>query len=281
MTEECRKILDQLKADTAAEAYRLTIQPDRTLGLLDSKFGGTAYWDRRQPYPAGQNGLPMQLLAQINFSQFSAEAPLPQKGLLQFFIARDDIFGADFHCPDRQTGFRVVYHPEPDLDLTQEQAAALEQEAFAPGAEADEDWKDAPVFRPAAIFIRKETVFMGAGDVRFAQAFRQAVRKALGRELPENQSYYGFFQAKEDREALWKELDNTGHWLLGYPYFTQSDPRDPDGPYDTLLFQMDSETVGGEDYVLWGDCGVGNFFINRRDLENLDFSRVLYSWDCC
>ena len=44
---------------------------------------------------------------------------------------------------------------------------------------------------------------------------------------------------------------------------------------------MDSDMEGKLDYVLWGDCGVGNFFINRRDLENLDFSRILYTWDCC
>ena len=33
--------------------------------------------------------------------------------------------------------------------------------------------------------------------------------------------------------------------------------------------------------ILWGDCGVANFFISRTDLEKLDFSRVLYNWDCC
>ena len=54
--------------------------------------------------------------------------------------------------------------------------------------------------------------------------------------------------------------------------------------FDTLLFQLDSEmrdTGKGGDLVLWGDCGVCNFFIARTDLEKLDFSRVLYNWDCC
>ena len=31
---------------------------------------------------------------------------------------------------------------------------------------------------------------------------------------------------------------------------------------------------------MWGDCGVGNFFINAEDLKRLDFSNVLYNWDC-
>ncbi len=36
-----------------------------------------------------------------------------------------------------------------------------------------------------------------------------------------------------------------------------------------------------EDYILWGDAGVGNFFINREDLKRRDFSKILYNWDCC
>ena len=73
------------------------------------------------------------------------------------------------------------------------------------------------------------------------------------------------------------------HQLGGYPYFTQSDPRP--GQYedlDVLLFQLDSDgnkEVG--DLVLWGDCGVANFFISREALKRRDFSRVCYNWDCC
>ncbi|MBK6997000.1 MAG: DUF1963 domain-containing protein [Lewinellaceae bacterium] len=29
-----------------------------------------------------------------------------------------------------------------------------------------------------------------------------------------------------------------------------------------------------------GDMGVGHFFIREQDLAALDFSRVLYDWDC-
>lgn len=280
MTEDCKKILEQIKADTAMEAYRLTIRRDAVPGLLDSKFGGLAYWNPSLPYPAGPDGLPMQLLAQINLEQFPAEAPLPAKGMLQFFIARDDVFGADFERLDAQTGFRVVYHPEIDPAVGPEQAAALEQAAFPSGVRREEAEDYTPVCKEAAVSIQKQTAYMGPYDFRFEQVFRQAVQKALGVVMPENQSYYDYLRG-EDRKALWKELDNAGHWLLGYPYFTQDDPRWPASPYDTLLFQMDSDMEGRLDYVLWGDCGVGNFFINRKDLENLDFSRVLYTWDCC
>ena len=73
------------------------------------------------------------------------------------------------------------------------------------------------------------------------------------------------------------------HQIGGLPFFTQSDVR-REG--DVLLFQMDSEMGNGEDgkskswEILWGDCGIANFFISRADLKNLDFSNVLYNWDC-
>ena len=75
--------------------------------------------------------------------------------------------------------------------------------------------------------------------------------------------------------------------MFGYPFFTQDDPRDVDeetiDKYDVLLFQLDSEyNKRISDYdILIGDCGVINFFINGRDLENLNFDDVLYNWDCC
>lgn len=88
--------------------------------------------------------------------------------------------------------------------------------------------------------------------------------------------------SEEDSDYLYDECNIQGHWILGYPFFTQYDPREgrEDSYYNTLLFQMDSEMIDHEDYVLWGDCGVANFFINDEALGKLDFSKILYNWDC-
>ncbi|EPY17422.1 hypothetical protein AGDE_16256 [Angomonas deanei] len=95
-------------------------------------------------------------------------------------------------------------------------------------------------------------------------------------------------------------------YLLGYPDFTQEDPRpcadlsamltalkegkgmeeaeaaalaplkeDAKGKY-ILLWQFDSE---GD--MMWGDCGVCNLFIDPVDLAARRFDRVWYNWDCC
>lgn len=40
-----------------------------------------------------------------------------------------------------------------------------------------------------------------------------------------------------------------------------------------LLLQLDSE----DDYIGWGDAGLGHFFIKPSDLKKLDFSNVFFS----
>ena len=91
-------------------------------------------------------------------------------------------------------------------------------------------------------------------------------------------------------KLLFERINDTpdtadGHKLFGYPAFCQEDPREVLESklaeyYDTLLLQIDSDFGGGDNIVIWGDSGVANFFINSNDLKNLDFSRVLYNWDC-
>lgn len=272
-SEKAKAIVAEVKRRTAAPCWKLTLQPEGPCGLLDSKVGGLPYWDPALPYPTDSQGNKMTLLAQLNFAQLGTEAPLPRAGMLQFFIGQDDEFGIDFDQPDRQKNFRVVYHPEPDPALTLEQIQALELPTHV---EAD---LCTPVIREAAFTAEKTVGYMGPGDCRFEALFREAVRAVTGEDIGEKNEYQYFDKA--DRDYFYDQLSAAGHRLLGYPFFTQYDPREPEGPYDTLLFQLDSDMAEDrKDLVLWGDCGVGNFFINREDLLCRDFSRILYNWDC-
>lgn len=271
-SEKAKAIVAEVKRRTAAPCWKLTLQPEGPCGLLDSKVGGLPYWDPALPYPTDSQGNKMTLLAQLNFAQLGTEDPLPAQGLLQFFIGQDDVFGIDFDQPDSQKDFRVVYHPEPDPALTLEQIQALELPTHV---EAD---LCTPVIREAAFIAEKTVGYMGPGDCRFEALFREAVRAVTGEDIGEKNEYQYFDKA--DRDYFYDQLSAAGHRLLGYPFFTQYDPREPEGPYDTLLFQLDSDMIDRKDLVLWGDCGVGNFFINREDLLCRDFSRILYNWDC-
>ncbi|MGN1033047.1 MAG: DUF1963 domain-containing protein, partial [Intestinibacter sp.] len=98
----------------------------------------------------------------------------------------------------------------------------------------------------------------------------------------------GFYDLEEvyDGDDFYEFLEeyNSGDGIKigGYPFFTQEDPREYDyGGYNTLLLQIDSIDDDDEDiHIMWGDSGVGNFFISAEDLKNRDFSNVLYNWDC-
>lgn len=272
-SEKAKAIVAEVKRRTETSCWKLTLQPEGPCGLLDSKVGGLPYWDPALPYPVDSQGNQMTLLAQLNFAQLGTEAPLPAQGLLQFFIGQDDVFGIDFDQPDSQKDFRVVYHPEPDPALTLEQIQALDLPTHV---EAD---CCTPVFQEAVFTAEKTVGYMGPEDGRFDALFREVVRAVTGEDIGEQNAYQ--YLGDADCRCLNDQLNNTGHRLLGYPFFTQYDPREPDSPYDTLLFQLDSDMAEDrKDLVLWGDCGVGNFFINREDLLRRDFSRILYNWDC-
>ncbi|MGW54284.1 DUF1963 domain-containing protein, partial [Listeria monocytogenes] len=91
------------------------------------------------------------------------------------------------------------------------------------------------------------------------------------------------FADEEDKADELYNLASEGSQLGGYPFFTQEDPRMyAENPHhDTLLFQLASEDFDENRMaIMWGDCGVANFFINKQDLINRDFSNIMYNWDC-
>lgn len=270
--ETIQKILDFIQKETTQNAYSVVVETDAPTGIFDSKFSGLPYWDDTKAYPKDQQGNPMLLLAQFNFDKDKVTEPLPTKGMLQFFIANDEDFGL------WKDEFAVVYHETIDTTITEQKLAEMGITFCA------DDLEMFPVCEPCGVRITPQTVSMNMSDTRFSSIFQKAVKAVLPEQSipcsPED-----LFE--EDFDYFYDNLfDTTGHWLLGYPFFTQFDPRgdnddvehieEPDIFYDTLLFQMDSD-----DNIIWGDVGVANFFINKKDLENKNFDDILYSWDCC
>lgn len=267
-SEKVKAIVAELKRRTATDCYIMHIQPDSLPKLTDSKFGGYPYWNPKLPYPVDGAGEKLVLLAQINFDQFPVDEPLPQGGMLQFFVGQDDIFGADGAHPDRQTNFRVVYHETIDRSVTVQQLKPLNLPTHA-------DLDYFPVLKSAAVTLERGVSCTGLS----VELFREVTHALTGEEMT-GQSPYRYL-GDEDFRYFIDHLSTGGHRMLGWPYFTQEDPRPENSPYDTLLFQIDSDGSREADYVLWGDSGVANFFINLEDLKRRDFTKVFYTWDCC
>lgn len=277
-----RQIAEEIVAQNTEPVLRFTLERGEP-GLLDSKVGGTPYLPHDMPWPLDAQGQGMDLLAQINCAALDGLPDFPHTGLLQFFIALDDVFGMDFDNQMAQTGFRVLYHETADPSVTMEGVQAKKAGTKRPDDE-DLDYYT-PLYESCRIvFSAPANQHISGADFRAFQAF---IRR--WNELHPDASVQDKWELYQKTKIGYPfpDLEDGGPWhqLGGYPYFTQEDPRsETDSKYadlDVLLFQLDSDGTGREDLVLWGDCGVANFFINRDALKQRDFSQVCYNWDCC
>lgn len=113
-TIELPKSLEKFrdKIEKTIKPYiKVKLQEQKTMPW-ESKLGGDPYLKVGMEYPKASNGEYLRLLAQINFEEVPHLEPFPQKGILQFFILADDVYGLDFDNPCVQDTFRVIYIPD-------------------------------------------------------------------------------------------------------------------------------------------------------------------------
>ena len=221
-----------------------------------SRIGGLPYLPDGMPYPVAPDGQPLWLLAQVNFEEMPHLPPFPERGLLQFFISDDNLYGLDLENPFDQSRFRVVYHPviERDEALLRSDFSFLGEAGFLP--------IEAGAAYPLKFELSQELV--SPSDYQFGQLLGEDLFDVFDGEKWEVLNRYS-------RAAIVSR-----HKVGGYAFFCQEDPRNPEDPME-LLFQLGSSK---EFNCMWGDMGVANFFICREALVRKDFSRVMYNWDC-
>ena len=233
------------------------------------------YWIEDKEYPKDEKGKKLYLLAQINFDQLQSSFPLPSKGLLQFFISDNDLMGVNYDDEITQKNFRVIYNENIDYAISEEVVKKLD-------IKSSEEAEFHPVIGEHKLSLIKGKDYVTLNDYKFEKIFKQAYKEVYGEEIKKEENYCDILN-KDDVEKLENGLQMHTHKMLGYAFFTQEDPRyiKKYENYDTLLLQLDSESDGNGDLILWGDVGVGNFFITKKALEEKDFSNVMYNWDCC
>lgn len=241
------KLLEESKMQTVKiEAIAEPNQP-----LTASKFLGTPYFPKGKNYPLDEQGQPMLMLAQLNFSEIPRLKNYPTAGILQFFVQPFGGLGSDWENLTEQKNWRVVFHEQVDAAVSQADLPKI-------NTEIKDFWS--PVMVECRLQFELAEEFVPASDFRNKHFFPS--------ELLEDDDFWDKYH---------EEINPTGHKIGGYAHFTQEDPRGL-GKFEDyiLLLQIDSE----DDKVCWGDVGVGNWFIREEDLLRLDFSRVLYNWDC-
>lgn len=271
-------ILEQLKG-TKLEPYieqlTKTIRPyvsikttlvNNELPLWQSKFGGLPYLPKNEQYPLAKDGRPLMLLAQLNFAEIPHIENYPEKGILQFFIdgnSPDWLHGVDFDNPFNQDNFRVRYYETVQQDL-EELVTVFD---FLP------TFSESPIGgnRFSLSFSKNEAPITCEDD-----AFERLIFTKNEDQKTQDQLHEAYHYFHNDQYPA------PFHQIDGYPYFTQTDPRPYNNQPDLiLLFQMDTDIHDNHEGIMWGDSGIGNFFIHPDDLKRKDFSRVFYNWDCC
>lgn len=255
------------KYATALQATRRPSVDIRLEAMTDddpqaSKVGGRPYWAEGRDYPVGANGAPLHLLAQIDFAELPPSLDgYPKAGLLQFFIASDDYYGANFDAGmsadsmSAQRNFRVVYWPDTGAEPRDVDVPAADSLPHDPA-------------RPRRMRFTAASETLGVHDHRFDRLLGGDAHVTI-----ETYAKAHHLDADALFDAVYERNGRGGHKIGGYPFFTQQDPRTDDR--FELLLQLDTD-----EQMMWGDSGVGGFFIAPEDLARGDFGRVMYSWDC-
>ena len=262
------QFINEVKQLTAKPCFSLVPDFDNKPGITDSKLGGLPYWPADLPYPEN-DGVKMSLLAQINCNDIEESELLPNQGMIQFFIATNtsNIYGIDFSHPDKQVGFRVVYHPsiEAPIDI---EAPRLEE------------CENSPLRLEVAINIEPALSFININESKFNIIFKTVVAKLFQNKEPGE--FFDYFNNEEmcTIEQALMFSPTPGHQLTGWPKFTEGDPRkqEQQEQFNTLLLQLGSQFTDDGELLMWGDMGIAQFFIPEENLKSLDFSKVYYTF---
>lgn len=282
MTEKIKKFIEEFKKLENRETIKINLISETKTPLTSSNVAGWFYLPKTSTIPTTSKGEQLMYLAQINCEELPENSIYPSKGIMQFWIFGGDYnLGNDYTKPTSDSKKRVIYYPEIEEHFTEAELA----EMYKP----EEDKKEGELITPIndgapfAMSFEKASQWPLPNDFRFEEIFNEKLNEHI-EETKAEEGFESYDIGEEESYDIIEELDIPNHTQIGgYGHFTQEDPRmyDDFEDYTELLFQLDSEFGTDDYYILWGDCGVGNFFATKEQLRNLDFAECLYSWDCC
>ena len=281
--EDIKKVVLDILEKNKKPMIKISLSDDKP-NLFQSKFGGVPYLPKDVEAPKNKKNEQLTLLAQINIEELPKNNIYPmEEGILQFWILNDDVLGLDYdtHLGD---GFKVVYYKEIDKSVTEEEVL----EKYKPYKDEDSYF---PIEGEFSLSFKLTDGYFSDSSVDFSEIVDREMKKfhienkEKYKEIlkvydnKEYLSYWDIWDILEEDKEIGKKLFEAGHKIGGFPNFTQSDVREI-GDYEILLLQIDSEGTEKNE-IMWGDCGIANFFIREKDLKELNFEKVIYNWDCC
>lgn len=281
---QIEQFIENFKNENSKEVISISTTPNKPVDITSSKFGGTFYLPKNAQIPTNIEDEQLTFLAQINCKELPENNIYPKEGIVQFWIyGGSQQLGADFMDFDsinNNKNKRVVYYPTIEEYYSEEEINSLYQPKGLDGKVLTPLQNGAPF----ALSFKVEKQPITVIDYSFNSLFNSAWNEKfpslkIEEEWPEIEELnINVFNILE------KELTElaSGTQIGGYGYFTQWDPRSDDhlNDYNVVLLQIDTDYGADEYTIMWGDGGIGNFFIQEDKLKQLDFSSVLYNWDC-
>lgn len=216
--------------------------------IKQSKFLGKPYLPIELGYPMDNQGKPMILIAQINFSEIPYFKGYPEAGILQLFLPE-----SDWICSGE---YRILYHKNPNR-IYHKDFSFLKKEMLS----------ESPIQKEYKLSFLKKIEYGGVQDFNYKPKWKGELSKIEFEEsdIFNYEIYRSLFLASD-------------HKIGGYSFFTQSDPRanKRSRKDDVLLLQIVSDDFG----ICIGDQGVIHIFINKDDLTKGNFEKAYFHWDC-
>ena len=245
-------------AGLAMPAAELTPR-EGTMHAGGNRLGGPVWLAEGEAWPVGRNGLAMEFLLQLDFGDLPPLPDFPAQGVLQFFVANDDMNGMDLD--DLANG---------DIALQWRDDVAgpgrMETPPPLPGRDVNcSPWVDDAARahgRPLdATAVLQQAVW---GDWRIDARWEGWLNRPG-------------FQELEDSVMEPPGAPRQCHHVGGQPVYVQDDVRrDPRyRAYDRCLLRLTSDKA-----LQWGDVGEAVFLIPEAALRARDWRQAIFTWDC-
>ncbi|PID90559.1 MAG: hypothetical protein CSA97_02325 [Bacteroidetes bacterium] len=258
-----RDVCTRLMAQTLRPI--LLLIPEGEPCLTGSKFGGLPYLPHGEHAPIDLAGEAMALLVQIRCEELPNPAAVgyPTKGLLQFWVGRDEMLGLDPIDLTASRNTRIVYYESVDETVSEADVASrYTLPPFGPAWPVGEEACQRMVFEEDFQPITSD-------DRRFPDLFRKAVEACT----------HSLSELADDEDELSAFIFDLFYYvdskIGGWPSFWGEDPRGEEryAHADTVLLELNSL-----DGIDWDGDGGCLFAIGSEELSACDFSRVLYTW---
>ncbi|MBQ8923809.1 MAG: DUF1963 domain-containing protein [Lachnospiraceae bacterium] len=283
---ELKEIIDSVHEQIKRDIYRINVDLYRRPDIFGSKIGGDFYWDMSKPYPKDYKGYNMLFVAQLNLEEFPSMSRFPNYGILQIFVVDETEYGTDEYdeynaaVAAGMPVHKIVYHNFIDRTFTKDKLRTL-------GVKSNDEYYSSlvSIYGELALSVSRGTAYSNSPDnnqIMFDTAAR------MGITLDDTLS---FFELSNAYSSLYgndinDEGNTNGSITIGCIGDTP-EYKNVVYNYDILLFEIKSfSEIDYLDYsseddadrcIVWNEESTAQFYINSRNLGEMNFNDVYFS----